>query len=58
MSDPDKMPEDLRISHNELDKVVDSIYRKKPFANDEERLAHLFEFYEQLKAKEKDTILS
>jgi hypothetical protein len=56
--DPDKMPEDLRISHNELDKVVDSIYRKKPFANDEERLAHLFEFYEQLKAKEKDTILS
>ena len=57
MYDPDKMPEDLRAAHHELDEAVDGIYRKKPFENDEERLAHLFGLYEQMTAKEKDTIL-
>lgn len=53
MYDPDKMPDDLLIAHQELDEVVDKIYRKKPFQNDEERLAHLFNLYEIMIAKEK-----
>lgn len=50
--DPDKMPDDLRFAHQELDEVIDKIYRKKPFDNDEERLAHLFDLYETMTAKE------
>jgi hypothetical protein len=50
--DPDKMPEDLRLAHRELDEEVDKIYRKKPFENDEERLAYLFDLYETMTAKE------
>lgn len=50
------MPDDLRKAHNDLDEVVDSIYRKKPFESDEERLAHLFELYEEMtKNERKDT---
>ncbi len=52
MYDPNKMPDDLRLAHRELDEVVDKIYRKKPFDNDEERLAHLFDLYETMTAKE------
>ncbi len=52
MYDPDKMPYDLRLAHQELDNVVDSLYRKKPFANDEERLAYLFNLYEEMINKE------
>jgi len=53
--DPDKMPEDLRNAHDGLDEAIDRVYRQKPFENDEERLAHLFDLYEQMtqtKAKE------
>lgn len=46
--DPDKMPEDLRKAHHELDLAVERLYRKKPFENDEERLHHLFACYEKL----------
>lgn len=46
--DPDKMPDNLRNAHTNLDKVIESIYRDIPFNNDEERLAHLFEMYEQM----------
>lgn len=46
--DPDKMPEDLRRAHTELDSAVEALYRKRPFANDEERLKHLFARYERL----------
>lgn len=53
MYDPDKMPEDLRLAHQELDEVVDKIYRKKLFENDEERLAYLFDLYETMTAKER-----
>lgn len=49
---PEKMPDDLRLAHQELDDVVDSLYRKKPFANDEERLAYLFDLYEEMINKE------
>lgn len=48
MYDPDKMPEDLKEAHHKLDLAVDSLYRKKPFENDDERLQLLFNLYEQL----------
>ncbi|QQS19107.1 hypothetical protein IPL68_03645 [Candidatus Saccharibacteria bacterium] len=48
MYDPDKMPEDLRQAHYELDLVVDRLYRSKPYNSDEERLADLFALYEQM----------
>lgn len=53
--DPDKMPEDLQHAHKELDKIVESVYRNKPFGNDEERLAHLFDLYETMTASEKES---
>lgn len=46
--DSDKMTEDLRKAHHELDLAVERLYRKKPFENDEERLHHLFARYEKL----------
>lgn len=53
MYDPDKMPDDLRAAHYELDEAVDAVYRKKPFGSDEERLAHLFDLYETMTANER-----
>lgn len=55
--DPDKMPADLRKAHCELDVAVEKLYRRKPFANDEERLAHLFKRYEKLVNGEDDSNL-
>jgi hypothetical protein len=46
--DPDKMPDNLRRAHAELDALVDSIYRKREFASDEERLSLLFEMYAKM----------
>ena len=46
--DPDRMPENLKLAHQELDSLVDSIYRKREFASDEERLSLLFEMYVQM----------
>jgi hypothetical protein len=54
--DPNKMPDDLRNAHEELDKAVDNIYRDKPFETDEERLAHLFNLYEQMVSEEKGSV--
>ena len=51
MYDPDKMPEPLQAAHTALDLAVDGLYRKKPFANDEERLQLLFELYGKLVSK-------
>lgn len=51
--DPDKMPEDLRQAHREVDILVDSLYSKKPFETDEERLAALFDLYEKMVEEEK-----
>jgi type I restriction-modification system DNA methylase subunit len=56
MYDPDKIPEDLRKAHNELDNAVDSAYRKKQFENDEERLAYLFDLYEEMTKNERNNI--
>jgi hypothetical protein len=43
--DPDRMPDNLRLAHQSLDELVDSIYRKREFVSDEERLSMLFEMY-------------
>ncbi len=50
--DPDKMPDDLRAAHAEIDALVDSIYSKKPYETDEQRLSDLFAMYERMTAEE------
>ncbi|GMU39902.1 MAG: hypothetical protein AMXMBFR23_07680 [Chloroflexota bacterium] len=50
--DPDRMPDDLRLAHQELDDLVDVIYRRRGFGTDEERLSYLFALYEQMTAQE------
>ncbi|MBQ8361945.1 MAG: class I SAM-dependent DNA methyltransferase [Bacteroidaceae bacterium] len=49
--DPDKMPDDLREAHHQLDLIVESCYQDTPFANDEERLECLFKLYEKMTKK-------
>ncbi|VEI13887.1 Uncharacterised protein [Trueperella bialowiezensis] len=53
--DPDLMPENLRDAHERVDALVDGIYRKKPFETDEERLALLFEMYQEMSQAEGKT---
>ena len=53
MYDPDNMPVNLREAHIENDHIVDNLYKKGGFKNDEERLAMLFELYEKMTAKDK-----
>lgn len=53
MYDPDKMPADLRDAHDENNHIVDNLYKKGGFTNDEDRLAVLFDLYEQMIEKEK-----
>lgn len=55
--DRSQMPDELRRAHHELDLAVDRLYRKKPFANDDERLRHLFVRYEKLISGEDDADL-
>lgn len=50
--DPVKMPQDLREAHADIDALVDSIYSKKPYETDEQRLADLFAMYERMTAEE------
>ena len=50
--DPDKMPQDLREAHGAIDALVDSIYSKKPYETDEQRLSELFALYERMTAEE------
>lgn len=44
--DPLTMPGDLLRAHRELDKAVDKLYRKDPFASERERVEFLFALYE------------
>ena len=46
--DPDKMPQNLKLAHEELDRVVEICYRVKLFGSDEERLEYLFSLYEKI----------
>lgn len=50
--DPEKMPDDLRDAHAEVDALVDSIYSKKPYETDEQRLSDLFAMYERMTSEE------
>lgn len=50
--DPDKMPQDLRDAHAVVDLLVDSIYSKRPYETDEQRLSDLFALYERMTAEE------
>lgn len=50
--DPNLMPADLRDAHAEVDALVDSLYSKKPYETDEQRLSDLFAMYEAMTAEE------
>ena len=45
--DPRACPPALSKAHKQLDRAVDKLYRKEPFASDAERVAHLFKLYQQ-----------
>ena len=49
--DPDKMPNDLKEAHCELDEIVESCYPGYPFSSDEARLECLFKMYERMTNK-------
>jgi len=51
--DPRKMPIGLKEAHHQLDLAVEICYRTKPYENDEERLAYLFNLYEKMIAEER-----
>ena len=46
--DPISMPPDLKKLHIKNDKLVEKIYRKKPFESDLERAEYLLNLYEKL----------
>jgi hypothetical protein len=46
--DPLAMPPELRKAHRHLDRAVDAAYGKTTFASEAERVAFLFERYQQL----------
>ncbi len=46
--DPDLMPADLRTAHADVDSIVDSIYSKRGYELDEQRLSDLFGMYEAM----------
>jgi hypothetical protein len=48
--DPLTMPPELTRAHGALDRAVDRLYRKNPFASDKERLELLFRRYQELTA--------
>ncbi len=50
--DPNTMPDDLRKAHRDLDSAVDAAYGRK-FADDSNRVTHLFTLYQKLTEKEK-----
>ena len=46
--DPEAMPQDLRDAHHQLDLIVDSCYRDRPFADENERLEWLLKMYDKM----------
>ena len=52
MYDPNLMPDDLQLAHAEVDALVDSIYSKRGYETDEQRLSDLFAMYEAMTAAE------
>jgi hypothetical protein len=49
---PSLMPDDLRQAHAEVNALVDSIYSKRGYETDEQRLSDLFAMYEAMTAAE------
>lgn len=49
--DPETMPQDLRDAHHQLDLIVDSCYRDRPFTDENERLELLLKLYDKLTKK-------
>lgn len=52
--DPEKMPENLRIAHEQNDEVLERIFIGRRFKNDTERLEKLFDLYTKMIAAEKN----
>lgn len=50
--DPDLMPADLRAAHSAIDELVDSVYSRRGYETDEQRLSDLFAMYERMIAEE------
>lgn len=48
--DPDLMPADLRAAHAEVNTLVDSIYSKRGYETDDQRLSDLFGMYQAMTA--------
>jgi hypothetical protein len=48
MYDPQTMPRELREAHHQLDLIVDSCYRDRPFADENERLEWLLKLYDKM----------
>ena len=46
--DPLTMPPELAKAHHQLDEAVDAAYSKKKFSGDSDRVAFLFELYQQI----------
>lgn len=54
MYNQDKMSEDLKEAHNNLDLAVEKAYREEPFNDDEERLSYLLNLYSEAVANKGD----
>ena len=50
--DPITMPVDLLKAHKSLDKIVERLYREKPFESDNERLEFLLKEYQKMTSKQ------
>lgn len=48
---PETMPQELLVAHQELDLAVDKLYRGKPFKDTSERLSYLLARYEEMVAR-------
>ncbi|MBO4891546.1 MAG: class I SAM-dependent DNA methyltransferase [Prevotella sp.] len=46
--DPETMPQDLREAHHQLDLIVDSCYRDRPFTDENDRLELLLKLYDKM----------
>ena len=47
---PELMPPNLRRAHQVLDRAVDQLYRRAPFAFERQRVEHSFALYEKMRA--------
>ena len=45
---PDTMPPELVKAHHKLDAAVDAAYSKRKFSGDTDRVAFLFDLYQQI----------